>query len=76
MRWLDRLIVTNQSTPKINMRYFSAYVPKMGFRFSVERLHGLTQKLPHIVVSSIAPPGSLYLTPPKLTPDVNISSQY
>lgn len=74
MRWLDRLIVTNQSTPKINMKYFSAYVQKLGFRFSVERLHGLTQKLPHIVVSSIAPPGSLYLTPPKLTPDVTIFS--
>jgi hypothetical protein len=58
------------------MKYFSAYVQKLGFRFSVERLHGLTQKLPHIVVSSIAPPGSLYLTPPKLTPDVTIFSQY
>jgi hypothetical protein len=42
------------------MSYFSAYQPSIGFKFSVERLHGLTHKLPHIVVTSIAPPASIY----------------
>jgi hypothetical protein len=41
IKWLDRNLVTNQSTPRINMRYFSGYVPKIGFRFCVERLHGI-----------------------------------
>jgi hypothetical protein len=41
IKWLDRNLVTNQSTPRINMRYFSGYVPKIGFRFCVERLHGV-----------------------------------
>jgi hypothetical protein len=58
------------------MRYFSGYVARMGLRFSVERLHGITQKLPHLVATSIAPPGSLYQDVPKLTPDVTIFSNY
>jgi hypothetical protein len=58
------------------MRYFSAYVQRIGFRFSVERLHGLEQKLPYLVATSMAPPGSLYQSLPKLTPDVTIFSNY
>jgi hypothetical protein len=30
----------------------------------------LFQKIPHVVITSIAPAGQLYKTPPKKTPDV------
>ena len=42
MQWLDRLLMTNPQTPGINMKFFAAYEPRVGFRFTVERLHGLT----------------------------------
>lgn len=51
----------------VNPRYFAAYDPKYGFRFVVERLHNLSLKQPHIVITSISPPGSLYKNPPKRT---------
>jgi len=54
----------------VNPRYFAAYDPKYGFRFVVERLHNLGLKQPHIVITSISPPGSLYKNPPKRTQDV------
>ena len=76
LRWLDSLLTTNATTPNIESKYFSAYQPKAGFRFSVERVHGITQRLPHIVVTSIAPPGSIYLTLPKKTPDVTLFTDF
>jgi hypothetical protein len=60
MQWLDSKIITTPQTPNINMKYFSAYDPKLGFTFVVERLHNLQQRVPHLVISSVAPPYSLY----------------
>lgn len=74
MRWLDQTIVTNSNTLSINMRYFSAYQPRMGFRFSLERLHNIQVKQPHIVVASIGPPAHIYGAAPKRTPDVSVFS--
>ena len=58
------------------MNFFSAYEAKYGFRFVVERVHGLNNKLPHIVITSISPPGSLYKTPMKRTQDVAFFTDY
>lgn len=76
MQWLDRLLITNPQTPGINMKFFAAYDPRVGFRFAVERLHGLTQKMPHLVISSIAPPSSLYKAQPRRTQDVAFFTYY
>ena len=70
LKWLDKQLVTTAQTESINYKFFSAYEPRFGFRFGVERLHGLNLKLPHIVTSSIVPAGLLYKTPPKRSPDV------
>lgn len=67
---MDKQLITNAQTKNINYKYFSAYEPRFGFRFGLERLHGLTQKLPHVVITSIAPAGQLYATPARQTPDV------
>lgn len=58
------------------MRYFSAYNQTAGFRFSVERLHNLKDKVPHVVITSIGPPAHLYGAPAKKTPDVAVFSDY
>lgn len=64
---MDRVMITSPETPMINMRYFSSYIPRYGFTFSVERLHKVNQKMAHIVVTSIAPPASLYMAAPRKT---------
>ena len=71
--WLERAMATNSLTPSINMKFFSAYAPKVGIRFSVERLHNLQQKLPCVVISSIGPPAMMYGPTPRRTPDVSLS---
>jgi hypothetical protein len=76
LRWLDQTIQTNANTPSINMRYFSAYQPRLGFRFSFERLHNMKEKQPYIVVTSIGPPAYLYGAAPKRTPDVSVFNNY
>lgn len=55
------------------MRYFSAYAPKVGLRFSLERIHNLQQKLPCVVISSIGPPAHFYAQTPKRTADVSVT---
>jgi hypothetical protein len=60
----------------LNYKYFSSYEPRVGFRFGIERLHGLNQKVPHVVTVSIFPPGSLYANPPRKTPDVYFFSEF
>jgi len=76
IKWLDQELVTSASTPPIDMKYFSAYEPSFGFMFCVERVHNLSQKLPHIVITSIVPPGSLYASPPRAGNDVHIFVDY
>jgi hypothetical protein len=60
IRWLDRQLTTNPQSPTVDLKYFSAYVPDFGFKFGVERLHNLKERMPHIIITSIIPPGSLY----------------
>lgn len=60
----------------LNSRYFSSYISRFGFSFSIDRLHGLTMKLPHVVMTSIAPPASLYGALPRMTPDVTVFSDF
>ena len=74
--WVDKNLQTNPQSPLINMRYFSAYDPRYGFRFSVERIHGITQRMPHFVVTSITPPSSLYSSPPRMSNDVAFFTDY
>ena len=58
------------------MKFFSAYDARYGFRFVVERLHNLNLKQPHVVITSISPPGSLYKQPIKKTQDVAYFTDY
>lgn len=74
--WLDKQLTTNPASPTVDLKYFSAYVPELGFRFGIERLHGLKERIPHICITSIMPPGSLYNVPAKNGPDVHMFLDY
>eukprot|EP00347_Sterkiella_histriomuscorum_P021982 403332092 len=76
LNWLDKLLVTTPQTSQINLKYISSYEARYGFRFAVERLHNINQKLPHIIITSISPPGSLYKVPMKRTQDVAFFVDY
>lgn len=76
IRWLDGHLATNPQSPAVDLKYFSAYVPEFGFKFGVERLHNMKERMPYVVITSVIPPGSLYQSPPRNGPDVHMFLDY
>ena len=62
MRYISSL-ETKESTPLIDLNYYSQYEPGFGIRVSVEAVHDNNQEGFFAVLASVLPPASFYDDP-------------
>ncbi|CAG9322879.1 unnamed protein product [Blepharisma stoltei] len=72
LEWIDQKLQVTPRTPMIDMKYFAKYLPKMGFKFSVDAIHNIPTESPHVAVFCLNPPGALYSNT-VITQDVNFT---
>lgn len=72
--WIDQALQVTPRTPMIDMKYFSKYNPKLGFKISIDAIHNIPSETPHVAIFCLNPPAALYSNT-VITRDVNFTTK-
>ena len=75
MDWIDEKLNIDPRTPMIDMKFFSKYSPKLGFKISIDAVHHMPKNSPHVVLFSLNPPGGFY-SQSVISQDIQVSDKY
>ena len=74
LKWIDQRLQVTPRTPMIDMKYFAAYNPKLGFKIAIDALHNTPTDDAHVIIFCLNPPGALYSST-VITEDVQFTTK-